>query len=136
MLYRDCRCSQRIIDHLLQSARPTGFREFVLFVGKDPDLVSRLRKRGFEVVQVSHQTLKDDYRIEAAPLFVVLSPDNAIEYMGGYTRRKQGPQMMDVVVMRDVQDRQHPKALPLFGCGVSRQLQSILDPLGIKYDRE
>ncbi len=133
VLYGRCSCSIRVIKHLLTSKRPTGVDEVVLFVGDDPALTAKLEERGFRVISVTRAELAREYRIEAAPLLAILSPDGDIQYLGGYTSRKQGPDFKDRAVMADLMERRRPRSLPLFGCGVSKQLQSMLDPLGIKY---
>ena len=135
VLYVQCACSKRILDHLLTSDRPAGYEEKVLLVGEDAPLRDGLAARGYEVIGVGHAELQRDYHIEAAPLLVVLSPEDTIEYIGGYTARKQGPDILDVSLMSDLVARHAATPLPAFGCGVSRRLQALLDPLGLKYGR-
>lgn len=134
VLYAACRCSQRIFDHLFDAPRPAGFHETVLLVGDDDAAVARANAAGFEVVGVTPTQLAQEFHIEAAPLLMVSDPAGRIVYAGGYSERKQGYEALDREVMEGLRDGAAPSTLPLFGCGVSKQLQSALDPLGLKYD--
>src|SRR3569623_1995980 len=80
----------------------------------------------------SRDELKSVNNIPAAPIMVVADPHGIIRYAGGYTARKQGPDISDVAVITAVM-QQHPAApIPLFGCAVSATLSAMLAPLGIK----
>lgn len=134
VLYAACRCSQRIFDHLFESARPAGYRETVLLVGDDASVVARARTAGFGIVSVTPQQLATEFHIEAAPLLLVLDPDGRIRYAGGYSERKQGYEALDVGIMESLASGRPASELPLYGCGVSKELQAVLDPLGLKYE--
>lgn len=136
VLYSACRCSQRIFDHLFESERPTDYHETILLVGDDPSVVARAAIAHFEIVAVTPRQLAEELHIEAAPLLMVLDPAGQIRYAGGYSERKQGYDALDLEVMEGLKAGATPATLPLFGCGVSKQLQAALDPLGLKYDRE
>ena len=123
-LYGECRCSQRIADHLETSERPAGWTEIVLWVGTDPP--KKLSER-FEVRTVTPTELAA-LGIEAAPSMAVIDPSGTTRYAGGYTERKQGPVIDDVRIMREAQ-HQDVKALPVFGCAVSNRLQTELSVL-------
>jgi len=56
--------------------------------------------------------------------------------LGGYTERKQGFDIQDVSIVERLRNEKSVAELPLFGCAVSRSLQALLDPLGIKYRAE
>lgn len=132
VLYAECRCSQRIFDHLLASTRPPGVKEKVLLVGEAEDFAARARARGIAVVSVTPRELAEHYRIESAPLLLVVDPDGAVRYAGGYTERKQGPEIEDIALIERVLREETTTPLPLFGCAVSERLRAILDPLGIE----
>jgi hypothetical protein len=55
-----------------------------------------------------------------------------VVYSGGYTSRKQGPEIEDVAIVAAVRAQKVPKTLPVFGCATARELASALDPLGLK----
>ncbi len=135
VLYSQCRCSQRIFDYLLESERPRGAREVVLLVGPHESFSRSARARGFSVEHVAPEELKLRYGIESAPLLLILSPDGAVRYSGGYTARKQGIDYRDITLLAELQARGDADRLPLYGCGTSRELQSYLDPIGLKYER-
>ncbi|MEQ8278887.1 MAG: hypothetical protein RMA76_30315 [Deltaproteobacteria bacterium] len=134
VLYSSCPCSVRVLDHLFSSERPDDLEEVVLLVEEDDALEARARAAGFAVVVVTPEALAADYRIEAAPMMVVLDPSDRIRYAGGYTERKQGADIRDIATLRTLRDEAaRTIELPLFGCAVSFELQSILDPLKLKY---
>jgi hypothetical protein len=132
VLYAECRCSQRIFDHLLGSTRPADVTEKVLLVGQRDDFAASARARGIAVVNVTPRELAAHYRIESAPLLLVVDPAGDVRYAGGYTERKQGPEIEDVELIERLLREESTTPLPLFGCAVSERLQAILDPLGIE----
>jgi hypothetical protein len=132
VLYTECRCSQRVLAHLAESERPAGVHEVVVLVGDDAAVAARLRARHYTVVPVSPQALFQRFGIEGAPLFVVVDPAREVRYIGGYTRRQQGPDIQDLSILRELQAGSHPAGLPVFGCAVSKRLQDLADPIAIK----
>jgi hypothetical protein len=131
-LYSKCRCSQRILSHLFSRRPLAGTTEVIVLVGSHPEYELRARQSGFELDVVSPEELSQKYHFEAAPLFAVSDPNGRLRYVGGYTDRKQGLAVRDVEIIHALQANGSPRELPLFGCAVSRSLQAVLDPLGIK----
>lgn len=131
-LYTDCKCSQRIIDHLTTTERPRGVRELVLLVGEDAELRDRLTRRGLRTIELSPEQLFARYGIESAPLFLFVDPRREVRYIGGYTGRKQGPEIMDLAIMQGILGGADPAELPLYGCAVSERLKQLADPMAIK----
>jgi hypothetical protein len=131
VLYADCRCSQRIADHLLSSPRPADLLERVLLVGRSAELEDGLATHGLQVVLVEPEELAARYHILAVPMLVVAAPDGSIRYAGGYTTRKQGPDPRDVEIIASARAGRAMAALPLFGCAASRKLEKVLNPLGL-----
>jgi hypothetical protein len=131
VLYGECRCSQRIVDHLLSAERPADLTEKVLLVGGDDALRARLAARRFDVVPVSAEDLGARYHVSGVPLLVVVAPDGTIRYSGGYTTSKQGPDPRDVEIVADARADRTTTALPVFGCAVSQSLRAALNPLGV-----
>jgi hypothetical protein len=139
VLYAQCRCSQGILRHLASGSRPASVVEKVLLVGETPGIASELRAlsaRNFRIVTVSADELRDRYHVEAAPLLLVLGPDGAVRYSGGYTDRKQGPVIRDRAILAELMSQKETRELPVFGCAVSRELQRLLDPLALKERNE
>ncbi|HBP18930.1 MAG TPA: hypothetical protein DEA08_14230 [Planctomycetes bacterium] len=134
VLYADCRCSQRILDGFGQQERPAGAVEKVLLVGRHPGFEETAQRLGFDLRLLEAPELKQRYAIESAPLLLVIDPEGALRYAGGYTSRKQGLDPQDAQVIAALVAGRDPAELPLYGCGVSRELQDLLDPLGVKYD--
>jgi hypothetical protein len=135
VLYAECKCSRRILDHLATSDRVSGVSEKLLLVGHRAELEARLGEitaRGFSVVKTSSKELRDRFHVQAAPLLLVIAPDGTVRYTGGYTDRKQGLGIRDVAIVRDLVASGTANELPLFGCATSKELQELLDPLALR----
>ncbi|MDX1930395.1 MAG: hypothetical protein SFV81_27975 [Pirellulaceae bacterium] len=131
-LYGNCPCSRRILSHLVNRFPIDGCRERIVFIGEDGEMTAAARKRGYEVDEVTPEGLKTRYGVEAAPLLTVLDPSGNIRFAGGYTTHKQGPQIQDVNIIHQLLRGEIVGDLPLFGCAVSNELKSLVDPLGLK----
>jgi hypothetical protein len=131
VLYAECRCSQRVADHLLSSPRPADLAEQVLLVGRSAALEDSLTARGFHVTAVEPDELAARYHVLAVPLLLVAAPDGSIRYAGGYTTRKQGPDPRDLEIIASAKANRVTAALPVFGCAVSQKLDQVLNPLGL-----
>jgi hypothetical protein len=127
VLYAECRCSLRIVEHLVQTERPAGWSEIVLWVGVSPP-EDTLAQHGFDVRRITREVLSS-YGIEAAPLLVALDPADHVRYSGGYTDRKQGPVIDDLRLLAEARGDGSIAALPVFGCAVSDRLQQGLAAL-------
>lgn len=126
VLYAECRCSQRVVSHLTSTPRPAGWHEVVLWVGEaapDPAL-----SRQFDVRRLSQEQLAR-LGVESAPLLVVLDPGDRATYVGGYTDRKQGPELRDLQIFEAAERHAAALALPVFGCAVSERLKRALSAL-------
>ena len=134
VLYGECPCSRKIAETLLdpERPRPEGLSETVLFIGEDRTWAERSLAAGFRVEELSHEELKAQWHVEAAPLLVVADPYGEVRYVGGYTSRKQGPDVRDIAIIEDLQGDTPVEVLPLFGCAVSQALQSAVDPFGLR----
>jgi hypothetical protein len=123
VLNGDCRCSQRIADHLIATARPAGWSELVLWIG-DTAPPSALEQH-FDVRRIARTRLAA-LGIEAAPLLVAIAPNGDVPYAGGYTDRKQGPVEHDVEILSAVRASLPAASLPVFGCATSDRLRARL----------
>lgn len=134
VLYAQCRCSQRIVEHLRTSDRPRELHEVVLLVGEDRDhaIASRLAEPGFEVVSIAAETLAARFGIEGAPTFVLVDPARSVRYIGGYTIRQQGPDIRDLAIVREIRHGDRVADLPVFGCAVSQRLKAVFDPFAMR----
>jgi hypothetical protein len=134
VLYAECRCSQRILEHLATSTRPAQVREKLLLVGDAQQRTAAselLARRGVPVIGTTADTLRARFHIESAPLLLVLDPHDVVRYAGGYSQRKQGIALLDAQIIRELVAQQRPAELPLFGCAVSKELQRVLDPVSV-----
>lgn len=135
VLYGDCPCSRRVLKHVLNSERPKGVSEKLVLVGQDPEFELRAREKGLTVDVVEMEQLLSKYHLMAAPMFLVVNPRGDVAYMGGYTARKQGPDIADREIIQHLMEGEAERERPVFGCAVGASLQDALDPLHIKYSR-
>jgi hypothetical protein len=135
VLYAECRCSQRIVKHLASRKPLAGVSEKLLLVGENSEYLNSAIASGFDARAIRPRELESTYHLTAAPLLVVLDPAGNVRYLGGYTERKQGPDIRDVAVIQNLMRGERAAELPLFGCAVSKKLQAMLDPFGLKYKR-
>jgi hypothetical protein len=130
VLDAECVCSKPIADHLMASARPAGVGEHILLVGHDTELAGNLARSGLSVTEIAEDDLVERYHVRAVPLLLVVAPDGAVRYVGGYTDHKQGPAPRDLeIVAAAIAGRAVP-ALPVLGCAVGRRLQVAFNPPG------
>lgn len=135
VLSEDCKCSRRVLDHLLADHRPAGVIERIVLVSEHgaAELGAAIRARGFELDAVTPDELVARYHVEAAPLLVIVDPHDSVRYVGGYTPRKQAADMRDVAVIAASLQGETVEPLPTFGCAVGRALTTKLDPFGIRF---
>lgn len=134
VLYRSCACSQRTLEHLRASRRHADVHELVLLVDDEAAPSpgdQQLRARGLEVVVIDRETLVRRFGLEAAPVLIVLRPDDNVAYLGGYTRSKQGPVFEQERILAALRAEKPAAPLPVFGCATSARLSDLLDPLGL-----
>jgi hypothetical protein len=132
-LYSHCRCSERILTHLLKRAAVSGVQEHVLWIGPSPERESELQTAGFAVHTITPQQLKRDFAAVAVPLLIVADARDRLRYSGGYTTRSQGADIRDQAILQNLMWTGAQTELPVFGCAVSRSLQKLLDPFALKY---
>jgi hypothetical protein len=126
VLYSQCRCSRRVAEHLASTARPDDYVEMILWVG-DGEVPHELGAR-FDVRRVDAADLAG-YGIEAAPILVAVDPGGHVHYAGGYTSRKQGPEVDDRRLLREARASDNVAPLPIFGCPTSDRLIAELSAL-------
>lgn len=91
-----------------------------------------LEEAGFTVEPVEGDALREQYGVDAAPVLVLRSPEGRLMYSGAYAEKRSAPPR-DVELLARARAGEAPETLPLFGCAVSRELQSRTDPLDLKY---
>ncbi|HEX4810268.1 MAG TPA: hypothetical protein VH325_15115 [Bryobacteraceae bacterium] len=134
LLAAGCACSRGVAEHLVSRGLLPGAREQVVFAGASPDLAGRLRHAGFRVYTMSQEDIVLQFGIVAAPLLVIISPQDRIRYAGGYTPgRDARTGYQDVAIWRQTVAGRDVAELPIYGCAVGHRLQRSLDPLGLKY---
>ena len=126
-----CRCSGRVVEHLLGREPGGAVAEAVVLVSEGPDEPRRaaaLRTAGYGVEVLSAAGVEARYGVEAAPLLVVADPSGVVRYAGGYTDRKQSLVLRDREVMASLLAGRTPARLPTYGCAVSARLRRDLSP--------
>ncbi len=136
VLYSMCKCSERIVHHLVERRPMPGMAEVVVLVGANEELERMIREGGYQLEVLAPSQLSEKYHIQSAPMLAVMDPSSVLRYLGGYTERKQGLMIADATIIDRLRTERPVVELPLFGCAVSRSLQAMLDPLGIKYRSE
>ena len=131
-LYGDCPCSRRVLKKVIARQPVPGACETIVFIGEDAEFEAKAAECGFRVETLAREELKAKYGIESAPLLVVTDGQGIIQYSGGYTSRKQGLDIQDEELIRAVLAGNPREGLPLYGCAVSKELKSIVDPLDLK----
>ncbi|MEO1528899.1 MAG: hypothetical protein AAFX06_26055 [Planctomycetota bacterium] len=134
-LYRDCPCSRRVLDDVLDRPSVEGVIERVVLisVSAHDDAETINFPEDFEVDRCTPPELLSRYGVESAPLLVVVRNDGEIVYSGGYTTRKQGPEIRDEEILTALARSESVESLPVYGCAVSEELQQLVDPLRLKY---
>lgn len=131
-LYADCPCSRRILERLLTRSPSGEVPEQIVLIGRQNPQAQIAASKGYHVCFVTAAELKSRFGIESAPLLIVADPTGIIRYAGGYTSRKQGPDIQDETLIQNAVAGRWQKSLPLYGCAVSRQLKDLVDPLQLK----
>lgn len=132
VMYPECNCSRRIMDHLAERRPMPDVEERVLLIGRDPDVEAELRDNGWRVDIVTREYMAKTYQIEAAPILIVSDPGHVVRYAGGYTDRKQGANIRDLHIISGLQKGERQESLPLYGCAVSESLSKKIDPLSLR----
>ncbi|MEO1615740.1 MAG: hypothetical protein AAFV88_07835 [Planctomycetota bacterium] len=132
-LFGDCPCSRNVLDQILQRHPVDGIRERIVFVGKKDPRESTAKSQGYETERVTPIELRTRYGVESAPLLVIVDAQGTILHSGGYTSRKRGVDIQDETIIRSLLEGKAEDQLPVLGCAVSKELQSAVDPLGLKY---
>jgi hypothetical protein len=134
VLDQECTCSLRVLDHLLTAPRPSGLVERIVLIASDvgPIRQAVIRARGYDLDVVTPEDLAARYRVQAAPLLIIIDPADNVSYVGGYTPRKQADDIRDGALIAALRRGEHVTPLPTFGCAVGRALRAKIDPLGIR----
>ena len=133
VLYGDCGCSRRVIRHLKRRGPSSLAEEWILLVKPKTNDLKSLESAGFNNIEVTTpHVLHNNFAISAAPLMVVAHTSGKIQYVGGYTERKRGPEIQDIQILQTIRAGNTPEKLPLFGCATNVELARKVDPLGLR----
>lgn len=134
ILAGDCPCSADVAAGLAGRHPQAGLQEEIWLIGNAP-WGQELARAGFAVQPVSVEELQHRRGPEGAPWLLVIDPAGRIAYSGGHTGRPAGHHapLRDVEICGAVQLGRTIEALPAYGCAVSAELRTRLDPLQLKY---
>lgn len=113
----DCRCSERLLEHLSSRAARRDQHETVVWMGKRHNLLNDLVALGYDV-----KTEKDVEQtgVLAAPWLLVRESNGAVAYSGGY---EPAPHWESRILFH-VDHRMRQAALPTTGCATSRAMRA------------
>ena len=131
-LYKDCSCSQRVFQYLIQRKAHPVATEVIVMIDGNTAQRKEASDSGFMFFTTTPEKLFNQFGIESAPLLVASNPSSVIQYSGGYTSRKQGLDFIDGQVIEDLLAGKQVYENPVYGCGVSEQLKDIVDPFRIR----
>lgn len=138
-----CSCSQNIFSHLVKRGplKVSGVKELVITVDDEKgDFTKELSGKGFQVANFSTKNLQNEFSksIRGVPLLVIYDNKKSTRYVGGYSSSSITP-LSKININNYIQTLKQGRSissLPVTGCTVSKNYQKILDPLGLKYQKE
>jgi hypothetical protein len=130
-----CSCSGHLADYLTGRGANPDVAERVLILGDMPEQAAELRTAGFRVENIDFETARARGFLSAVPLLVIFDGDRKVEYIGGYASTPITPltTFYDLRMAKSIQQGGPLDRFPVRGCAVSRELQEMLDPFGLKY---
>lgn len=135
-----CSCSEKILSHLLKRGplkREVGIEKIVLIDDTPENYTQKLKERGFDIDHYSFEeaTKKYSESIRGVPLLIIFNDEKEAKYVGGYSDKLITPfTNIDIKkFLTEIKSGRAIASLPVRGCAVSKEYQTILDPLGIKY---
>jgi hypothetical protein len=135
VIYARCSCTERLFAHLVSRRAFTDAEEIVLFVGEDAVKRDAALGAGYHYASIAPDDLFTGFGLEAAPVLFAFDARGRLRYAGGYFDHPSTSKSLDESLYARVVAGEAPRALPLYGCAVSRRLQDSVDPLGIVYRR-
>ncbi len=116
-LTEDCRCSERLIEHLASRHPRTGQHEVVVWMGKKQHRLNELASLGYEVRSESDV---EQSGVLAAPWLLVREANGRVVYSGGY---EPAPHWESRILFH-IDHRTRQASLPTTGCATSRAMRA------------
>ncbi|WP_413585119.1 hypothetical protein [Bdellovibrio sp. HCB274] len=138
VLSESCKCSEQVMENLIQRGPASDVHEEVILLGKPPIQLQSLIGKGFTVRQMDPNELKEDISKLGVPFLLITTPKGETVYAGGYSEKpvKDGGPIRDLEILASLQGKGVVKNFPIFGCAVSRKLQKLVDPFSMKYSNQ
>ncbi len=130
VIAESCSCTNLLFEHLLE--RGARKDEVILYVGDRADRERDSVEAGFRFTRTDARGLTETWRLQAAPVLVVLNEDGGADYAGGYFRTPATVNPRDVHIVDALDAGEDVDPLPVFGCAVNAELRRQVDPLGLQ----
>ena len=128
-----CNCSKNLITHLLQRRAHAAVREIVHLLHQKSEVVSDLKRVGFEVQTTDEPSALKKFNLKALPQLVLMRATETI-YQGGYGPDQQHEQVYeDEKIISSALQNERSASRPLLGCANGQVQKSNFDLLGVKY---
>ncbi len=121
----DCRCSELLLNHLLDREPRAGAEEVVVYFGHDNPLLASVKARGYGVRLESALAASG---VEAAPWLLVRNAAGRVDYSGGY----EPAPFWEARILGDIDNYTLQAARATVGCATSLALRASNPPLGLK----
>jgi hypothetical protein len=130
-----CGCSEHLIDHLTERGYQKEYQEKVFLIGDSPEFIAKLKAAGFPTENISIEEIQDEEFLSAVPLLLIFDQTKFVHYAGGYAADSLTPlaSYQDLTIARSIASDEKTQSLPIKGCAQSKKIQSLIDPLGLKY---
>jgi hypothetical protein len=136
-----CSCSKAIKDQLIERGplNVKGVYEFVVLIDDPGEFSAEFSKSGFSISQIDTKQISQELQesLIGVPLLMILDEQKTLKYLGGYSDQVMTP-LSKIQVKKQLTKLMANKEVaefPVKGCAVSKKYQSLLDPLGVKYER-
>lgn len=113
----DCRCSERLLAHLLARRPKAEASEVIVFIGQRKPIHRDLESAGYEL---RFETSPESTGVAAAPWLLVRDAGGRIAYSGGY----EPAPYWESRILFNVEHRVRQAMLPTLGCATSKQLRA------------
>lgn len=134
-----CGCSKVVLNSLAARKPNSKYEEEVIILSETTtSKFESLRDIGYTVRVINQDIIEKSFQeAGGVPALYITNPNNEVVYVGGYSNKslKNIDQVEDQKIFAQTLAGETVKARPIFGCVVSRKMQSLVDPMQIKYTK-
>lgn len=113
----DCRCSDRLLNHLIERRPKSEFHEVLVYIGPAKPVHTLLEALGYEV---RFETSTEASGVQAAPWLLVRDSGGRVSYSGGYERSPY----WESRILFNVEHRLRQASLGTAGCATSKSMRA------------